>query len=477
MTTTPAGPYTDDTPTLDGTLDHADVHQAIADDLAELAAADTARQVTAEKGQPNGYPTLGSDGKVPGSQLPAISGPPGPTGPQGPQGVPGTPGAAGSNGATGATGPAGPGVAAGGTTGQVLTKTSATDYATNWQTPSGGASLTALNQGLLATKVWSGSAYVWPGGTAPDSNAFTNITFIDPTGLHDPKTSTGGRNVANDLWETGTPSGGGGTGAVALLAFKFHYPATLQNVATTTATWADVDATNLVVTFTAPASGTVLVCLSATAVGSASSEIDWGVRDGTTLVPNSVGQINYNGVQNARAVHRFTVSGLTPGTSYTWKWAHARLTGSSTVNTLWGGAPGVGGALMEVWSGDVSGGAGGSFVSATGGGRELVNTIAAATGAVTLDLNLGNVQSLVLSGNVTSLAVTNTVAGKSCTFTLVVKQDGTGGRTFAFMSGAKWSGGVVPTISSAANKVDIFTFMTTDNGSTWYGFIAGQDMR
>lgn len=46
----------------------------------------------------------------------------GPQGPPGPQGTPG------------ATGPPGPGVAAGGTTGQALTKTSATDYATAWTT-------------------------------------------------------------------------------------------------------------------------------------------------------------------------------------------------------------------------------------------------------------------------------------------------------------------------------------------------------
>jgi hypothetical protein len=57
------------------------------------------------------------------------------TGAQGPQGVPGPQGA---TGATGATGPPGPGVAPGGSTGQVLTKTSATDYATGWQTPTGG---------------------------------------------------------------------------------------------------------------------------------------------------------------------------------------------------------------------------------------------------------------------------------------------------------------------------------------------------
>jgi hypothetical protein len=59
-------------------------------------------------------------------------GPPGATGPPGPAGADSTvPGPAGANGAAGATGP---GVATGGTTGQALTKTSSTDYATTWTT-------------------------------------------------------------------------------------------------------------------------------------------------------------------------------------------------------------------------------------------------------------------------------------------------------------------------------------------------------
>lgn len=78
---------------------------------------------------------------------------PGPTGPQGTQGVQGAQGTTGATGPTGptgstgpqgTTGPAGPGVAAGGTTGQALTKTSATDFATAWST------LTAASVGAIA---------------------------------------------------------------------------------------------------------------------------------------------------------------------------------------------------------------------------------------------------------------------------------------------------------------------------------------
>jgi hypothetical protein len=85
-----------------------------------------------------GDPTLGvSPPSAPWQQIAAK----GDTGPQGPQGIQGTTGAQGPTGpqgiqgpqgATGNTGPAGPGVPTGGTTGQILNKTSATDFATAW---------------------------------------------------------------------------------------------------------------------------------------------------------------------------------------------------------------------------------------------------------------------------------------------------------------------------------------------------------
>ena len=55
-------------------------------------------------------------------------------GPQGTPGTPGTPGDPGTPGTPGTPGATGPGVAAGGTTGQVLTKSSAADYSTSWTT-------------------------------------------------------------------------------------------------------------------------------------------------------------------------------------------------------------------------------------------------------------------------------------------------------------------------------------------------------
>lgn len=59
-------------------------------------------------------------------------------GPAGADGAPGAPGEQGEPGTPGAKGDTGVGVPAGGTAGQVLTKKSATDYDTEWKTPSGG---------------------------------------------------------------------------------------------------------------------------------------------------------------------------------------------------------------------------------------------------------------------------------------------------------------------------------------------------
>jgi hypothetical protein len=66
---------------------------------------------------------------------PIVVGAVGPEGPQGPQGIQGETGPAGPAGADGADGE---GVPTGGTTGQVLTKSSSTNYATQWTTPSPG---------------------------------------------------------------------------------------------------------------------------------------------------------------------------------------------------------------------------------------------------------------------------------------------------------------------------------------------------
>ena len=62
-------------------------------------------------------------------------------------------------------------------------------------------------------------------------------------------------------------------------------------------------------------------------------------------------------------------------------------------------------------------------------------------------------------------------------FIVKLKQDGTGNRTATWPGTVDWAGGTTPTLSTAANAVDIFEFLTMDNGTTYYGFTLGLDMK
>lgn len=90
--------------------------------------------------------------------------------------------------------------------------------------------------------------------------------------------------------------------------------------------------------------------------------------------------------------------------------------------------------------------------------------------AYTITIASGTVQILTLTGNCTFTFPTAT-AGKS--FTLLLKQDGTGSRTVTWPAAVKWPGGTAPTITSTASKLDKYVF--TADGANWYGSNAGQN--
>lgn len=106
---------------------------------------------------------------------------------------------------------------------------------------------------------------------------------------------------------------------------------------------------------------------------------------------------------------------------------------------------------------------------------ETLTTPSSSSGTLTLNLENGNVFEVTLTENVATLTLSNPPAsGKAGSLTLILKQDATGGRTFAWPAAVKSAGGTDPTISSAANAVDIYTLLTTDAGTTWYVFTGGK---
>jgi len=75
---------------------------------------------------------------------------------------------------------------------------------------------------------------------------------------------------------------------------------------------------------------------------------------------------------------------------------------------------------------------------------------------ITPNFNTANNFSLTLGGNRTLANPTNITAGQSGV--IVITQDATGGRTLAFGSYWDFSGGTAPTLTTAANAVDVLVY-------------------
>ena len=99
--------------------------------------------------------------------------------------------------------------------------------------------------------------------------------------------------------------------------------------------------------------------------------------------------------------------------------------------------------------------------------------VASISGAYAIDpATQGYDQVLTLTGATTFTLPT--VTGTT-PLSLVLIQDGTGGRTATF-TGVKWASAVPPTLSTAAGAIDAVTLIGRP-GRPWHGFVSGKDMR
>jgi len=104
---------------------------------------------------------------------------------------------------------------------------------------------------------------------------------------------------------------------------------------------------------------------------------------------------------------------------------------------------------------------------------EEATAITSSSGTATLDLQDGDNFTHTLSENVTYTFSNPASSGKASAFTLKVVQDSTD-RTITWPASVDWAAATAPTLSSGSGAVDYFVFITTDGGSTFYGFTAGQ---
>jgi hypothetical protein len=115
---------------------------------------------------------------------------------------------------------------------------------------------------------------------------------------------------------------------------------------------------------------------------------------------------------------------------------------------------------------------------------EMPVPVTVSSNNVNIDVTKGQTFTLTSpSANVNQFTLLNVPASSSTAFTLQIVQGSTGRQvgidTFRTSGGSaipvRWPGGVVPIVTSNANAVDVYSFITFDGGSTLYGVVGGQN--
>jgi len=101
---------------------------------------------------------------------------------------------------------------------------------------------------------------------------------------------------------------------------------------------------------------------------------------------------------------------------------------------------------------------------------ETVNALGNTGTAITINLNSGTFVTATLTGNC-AFTFSNPVSGAS-SFTLLLINDATPGRTITWPASVRWPAGTIPTRTTTADRVDVYTFFTVDSGTVWYGNLA-----
>lgn len=106
------------------------------------------------------------------------------------------------------------------------------------------------------------------------------------------------------------------------------------------------------------------------------------------------------------------------------------------------------------------------------GGKEVVSTVAGAGATETLNLADGNLFDVTLDADCT-FTFAGATNGTACSFTLLLRQNGTGGWDVTWPGSVIWASGTAPTLDTTASTAAVLTFFSIDGGTNWYGFATG----
>jgi len=449
-----------------------------------------------------------------------IQGPAGPTGPQGPQGIQGVKGDTGDTGpqgpagAQGATGPQGPtgatgaGVAAGGTTGQVLAKSSNADYATTWTTitvPTAVSQLT--NDSGYLTSITSSNVTTALGYTPANKAGDTFSGDVTTTSqVMRVQNTTGAFQVFKD----GTPS------KAARFAFNTAVADGVAIGVFNGTTWSDAlnitEVGNVGVGTTAPdvyagrstlsvngsTGGIITLQVAGTqklrmftasggsTLGTLTGSLDVSTGDASALTfsTNSAARAIVDANGNLGV-------GTTSPTNFGANYRTLHVSGQDTTN---GGVfrssnsnnSVVGDVFVDSSSFNVRAGPS-TALSLQAGNTERVRILAdgkvgvATTPASTFDLNGNTSQNIVAVGALdidcsagnyftktinanSTFTFSNVPASRAFAFTLELTH--TSG-TITWPTSVKWPGDTAPSLTTG--KTHLFTFVTDDGGTRWRG--------
>jgi hypothetical protein len=113
----------------------------------------------------------------------------------------------------------------------------------------------------------------------------------------------------------------------------------------------------------------------------------------------------------------------------------------------------------------------GNYIKAIGY-ADTITALGNTGAAINIDITSGNVFSATLTGSCT-FTLRYPVATGSSSFTLILSNDATPGRTVAWAGGSfKFPGGAASlSRTTTANAIDVWFFFTPDGGTTYYGSI------
>jgi hypothetical protein len=219
----------------------------------------------------------------------------------------------------------------------------------------GGGSQVTRSISIVVTGLTPGTSYTYDAAYGVETVVAS--TLLKYGGPDDTSNATAAGGIAYEIWDT-----------PGLLGAVHYDPGTAASVsAAASSVVAALDTTNMRLTFTAPSSGNVYVRLRGAVSGTTGTGlcVNWAVLDGATIRfrMHGVGGADTNSTTLAATDHYAyeasgLVTGLTPGTAYTWDAAFYVDNAATSAVVEWGGPNNTtaddawGGFAFDVWNPD-----------------------------------------------------------------------------------------------------------------------------